>query len=224
MTTTALKPPAPPEVEVPSADQPTLFYRCLQALDRLCCLTFFRMRVEGLENLPREGGAVICANHQSYLDILVIGAAVPRHVTFVARDTLAEWAWLAFVMRRCGAILVRRGTSDRAAIRAMSESLKAGGLVAIYPEGTRSLDGRVANFKGGAVMAARIAGVRLVPAGIRGAYEAWPKGRSFPLPRRIGVRFGPSIDPSAEDARDQLEAAVRELMGDGTFGSVPPAR
>jgi 1-acyl-sn-glycerol-3-phosphate acyltransferase len=224
VTTTAQKPPAPPAVEVPSADQPTLFYRCLQALDRLCCLTFFRMRVEGLENLPREGGAVICANHQSYLDILVIGAAVPRHVTFVARDTLAEWAWLAFVMRRCGAILVRRGTSDRAAIRAMSESLKSGGIVAIYPEGTRSLDGRVASFKGGAVMAARMAGVRLVPAGIRGAYEAWPKGRSFPLPRRIGVRFGPSIDPSAEDARDQLEAAVRELMGDGTFGSVPPAR
>ena len=163
---------APPAVEVPRAGGPTLFYRFLYNLDRLCCRTFFRMRVEGLENVPKEGGAMICANHQSYLDILVIGAAVPRHVTFVARDTLADWAWLAFVMRRCGAILIRRGTSDRAAIRAMSESMKAGGIVAIYPEGTRTLTGNLANFKGGAVMAARIAGVKLVPAGIRGAYQA----------------------------------------------------
>lgn len=214
---------AQPAVEVPRAGRSTLFYRFLYHLDRLCCGLFFRLKVEGLENVPKEGGALICANHQSYLDILVIGAAVPRHVTFVARDTLADWAWLAFVMRRCGAILIRRGTSDRAAIRAMSESLKAGGIVAIYPEGTRTLDGNLANFKGGAVMAARLAGVKLVPAGIRGAYQAWPKGRAFPLPRRIGVRFGSPIDPNLEDARDRLEAAVREMMGDGTYGSVPPA-
>lgn len=222
MSTAARKPPAQAGVEVPRAGGPTLFYRFLYHLDRLCCRAIFRLRVEGLENLPRDGGALICANHQSYLDILVIGAAVPRHVTFVARDTLADWAWLAFVMRRCGAILIRRGTSDRAAIRAMSESLKAGKIVAIYPEGTRSRDGHLTTFKGGAVMAARIAGVRLVPAGIRGAYQAWPKGRLLPRPRRIGVRFGPSIDPTGEDARDRLEAAVREMMGEGTFGSVPP--
>ena len=214
---------AQPAVEVPRAGHATPFYRCLRFLDRLFCRLFFRMRVEGLENLPREGGALICANHQSYLDILVIGAAVPRHVTFVARDTLADWAWLAFVMRRCGAILIRRGTSDRAAIRAMSESLKAGGIVAIYPEGTRSLDGHTATFKGGAVMAARIAGVKLVPAGIRGAHQAWPKGRFFPLPRKIGVRFGPPIDPAGEDARDRLEASVRAMVGDGRYGAVPPA-
>ena len=68
-----------------------------------------------------------------------------------------------------------------------------------------------------------MAGVKMVPAGIRGAYQAWPKGRAFPLPRRIGVRFGEPIDPNLEDARDRLEAAVRAMMGDGTYGSVPPA-
>jgi 1-acyl-sn-glycerol-3-phosphate acyltransferase len=213
--------PTEPAVEVPVHRSATRFYRFLYFLDRLFCGVWFRMRVEGLEHVPMEGGALLCANHQSYLDILVVGASVPRHVTFVARDTLADWAWLAFVMRRCGAILIRRGTSDRAAIRAMSECLKAGSIVAIYPEGTRSLDGRLGTFKGGAVMAARIAGVKLVPVGIRGAHQAWPKGGLLPWPRRIGVRFGPAIDPETEDARGQLEDAVRAMIGDGSFGSVP---
>jgi len=224
VSTTAQDPAPRAAVAAAKPGPPPPFYRFLRLLDRLFCLTLFRLRVEGLENLPKEGGALVCANHQSYLDILVIGACVPRHVTFVARDSLADWAWLAFVMKRCGAILIRRGTSDRAAIRAMSETLKAGGIVAIYPEGTRSRTGQLATFKGGAVMAARLAGVRIVPAGIRGAFEAWPKGQLLPRPRRIAVRFGTPIDPQGEDARDRLEAAVRALSGDGTFASVPPLR
>jgi cytidylate kinase len=199
------------------------FYRLLRALDRAFCGLWFRLKVEGLDRIPKEGGILLAANHQSFLDILVVGASVPRHVTFVARDTLADTAWLAFVMRRCEAILVRRGTSDRAAIRAMSETLASGGLVAIYPEGTRSRDGDPGTFKGGAVMAARLAGVPILPVGIRGAYQAWPRGRRIPWPKKVGIRFGTPIDPTAEDARERLEAAIRAMIGDGSYGSVAPA-
>ena len=202
----------------------TPFYRMMYFLDRTFCRLGFRLEVEGLEHVPMRSGAILAANHQSYLDILVVGASVPRQVTFVARDTLAEWWWLAFVMKRCGAILIRRGTSDRAALRAMSEHVKEGGLVAIYPEGTRSRDGRTGTFKGGAVLAARAGGVPLVPVGIRGAYEAWPKGKLLPRPRRILVTFGPPIDPEVEDATLRLEQSVRELIGDGRFPLRTPAR
>jgi cytidylate kinase len=195
----------------------TLVYRLIRAIDRAFCRLWFRMKVEGMEHIPKEGGALLAANHQSYLDILVIGAAMRRHVTFVARDTLAEWWWLAFVLRQCGAILVRRGTSDRAALRAMAEHLSAGDIVAIYPEGTRSRDGKIGTFKGGAVMAARLGGVPLIPVGIRGAYQAWPRGRFFPRPRTVTICFGPALDPTAEDARERLEEAVRGLIGNGTL-------
>jgi len=208
--------------ETKRPEPPPPFYRFLRVLDRAACGLWFRLKIEGLDRIPARGGAMLAANHQSYIDILAVGASVPRHVTFVARDTLADTLWLAFVMRGCGAILVRRGTSDRAAIRAMSETLSSGGIVAIYPEGTRSRDGDPGTFKGGAVMAARLAGVPIIPVGIRGAYQAWPRGRFFPKPWKVAIRFGEPIDPTAEDARERLEGAIRRMIGDGSYGSVPP--
>jgi 1-acyl-sn-glycerol-3-phosphate acyltransferase len=213
---------ASPETAARAPARVTPFYRLVRFVDRVVCRLWFRMKVEGMEHVPRRGGALLAVNHQSYLDILVIGASMPRHVTFVARDTLTESRILAFIMHGCGAIFVRRGTSDRAALRAMAEHLAAGDLVAIYPEGTRSRDGRVGTFKGGAVMAARLGGVPIVPVGIRGAFQAWPRGRILPWPKKVGVRFGPPIDPTLDDARERLEEAVRGLIGDGSFDSIPP--
>jgi cytidylate kinase len=202
--------------------KPTWVYHVVRTLDRMFCRLWIRLRVEGLENIPRDHGAILAANHQSYLDILILGASVPRHVTFVARDTLAESRFLAFVMRGCGAILIKRGASDRAALRAMTDRLRRGDLVAIYPEGTRSRDGKLGTFKGGAVMAARLGGVPIVPIGLRGAYRAWPRGQLLPSPRKVAVRFGPPIDVSGEDGQERLVAAVQALIGDGSYGSLPP--
>ncbi|MBL8858277.1 MAG: 1-acyl-sn-glycerol-3-phosphate acyltransferase [Planctomycetes bacterium] len=181
-----------------------------------------RMRVEGLEHLPREGGLVLACNHQSFSDILLLGGFVPRHVAFVARDTLANWKWLGYTMRQCGAVLVKRGSSDRKALRAMAEHLELGDCVIIFPEGTRTRDGKLGELKGGALLAARMAQVPIVPVGIRGAYEAWPRGRYIPFPKKIALRFGAPIDSSREDAQEQLVASMRALIGDGTYKSLKP--
>lgn len=183
-----------------------------------------RMRVEGREHLPATGGAVLASNHQSHLDILALAAANHRHVSFVARDTLAKWKWLAFTMRGCGAILIQRNASDRKALRAMTQHLEKGDLVIIFPEGTRTQDGSLREFKGGALLAARMAKVPIVPVGIRGSVEAWPRSRAIPLPRKIGLRFGPAIDSSLPDAQERLVAAVQSMIGDGTYRSVPKTR
>ena len=210
------------EPKEPVLVEKTFVYRLCSFGARTYCRVWHRLRVEGLENLPMQGGAVLAANHQSFLDILMLGGYMPRHVAFVARDTLADWAWLGYTMRQCGAVLVKRGTSDRKALRAMAEHLEAGDLVVIFPEGTRTRDGALLEFKGGALLAARMAKVPIVPVGIRGAIEAWPRGRSIPFPKKIGMRFGAPIDSSLPDAQERLVASVQALIGDGTYRSIPP--
>lgn len=211
----------PAAAEEPILTHKTPVYRACSIGSLLLCKIYFRMRVEGLANIPKEGGAVLASNHQSFLDILIYGGCVPRHVAFVARDTLANWRWLAYVMRECGTVLVKRGSSDRRALRQMADHLERGDMVVIYPEGTRTRDGSLQEFKGGALLAARMAGVPIVPCGIRGAYDAWPRGRTLPRPKKIGVRFGPPIDSSLSDAQERMVESIRSMVGNGSYDSVP---
>jgi 1-acyl-sn-glycerol-3-phosphate acyltransferase len=174
--------------------------------------------VSGREHVPREGGVLLIANHESFLDIPLIGTSLlHRHVTFVARESLARSRFLAWFLAGCRAILVRRGASDRTALAAMVARLRAGGAVAIFPEGTRSPDGRVHAFLGGAVFAAQRARVPVVPVGISGTREVLPKGRRFPRRARLRITFGPALEldrlgPRGE-ADEVLRRQVAELAG-----------
>lgn len=182
-----------------------------------------RLRVEGREHVPSTGGVLIVGNHQSFLDIPAVAWAARRHVAFVARESLARSRFLAWLMRESGAVLVRRGVGDRSALRAMAAHLEAGDCVAVFPEGTRSRDGSLGEFRGGALFVARRAGVPILPVGIRGAVDALPRDARFPRPRRIGVRFGAPVAPDAPDALERARDAIAAMIGDGGFASVPPA-
>lgn len=180
----------------------------------------FPSRVRGREHLP-QGAAVIAANHLSFLDIpLVAKGAAPRHVSFVARDTLARTGWMAFVLRRTGAVLVRRGSADRAALREVVAHLEAGDYVGIFPEGTRSSDGRLGSFKKGALLAARVAGVPIVPCALQGSYRAWPRGR-WPRPARLAITFGPPVPSELPDALQRVQGAVAAMLGEPGPGATP---
>lgn len=204
----------------------TLVYRLGRLAVRIYLVLAHRMRVEEPEHLPAEGGVLVVANHQSVLDIPLIAASTRRHVAFVARDSLARSPLMAFVMRRSGAILIRRGTGDRAALRAMVAHLERGDCVAVFPEGTRTRDGSLGPFRSGALLAARQAGVPVVPAAIRGCIEALPRERRLPIPRRVAVRYAAPIDPGAVPAEgpDAIQVArerIAERIGDGRYASVP---
>jgi len=187
---------------------------------RLGCATvwtyltlFHRLQKAGLEHLPRSGGVLLVANHQSFLDIPILAAAAPRHVAFVARASLEQSRFLKWIMRESGVVLIKPGTPDRAALEAMIAHLERGDCVAVFPEGTRTRDGQLGEFRAGAAVAARRARVPIVPACIHGAYAAWPRSRALPRPGRVGVRFGA---PLAYDLPEVMEAAkdrIRTLLG-----------
>ncbi len=194
----------------------TLAYRTGRALMAAYLRVWHGLRIEGAEHLPRSGGFLILSNHQSFLDIPVLAAgARPRHVAFVARASLARSRFLDWLMRESGCVLIEPNTPDRAALEGMIAHLRQQDIVAVFPEGTRTNDGGLGIFRAGAVVAARRAGVPIVPAGIRGAFEAWPRSRSLPRRAPITVSFAAPIPPGTDDPIAEARAVIAGLIGDG---------
>ncbi len=169
---------------------------------RVLYRVFFRPRYVGRANLPRQGPLLVVSNHQSFLDIPLIAMAVPRHVCFVARASLARSRFMAWLMQRCGAVLIQPASSDRNALRAIAAHLDRGDCVTIFPEGTRSPDGELMPFKAGALLALRqmrsAHELRVVAAHIQGTGAVWPRARKWPRPGRIEVSFSPPLDAQAD--------------------------
>lgn len=197
----------------------TWAYAAARLSTRIAWALYFRARHEDLQHIPAEGPALLCCNHQSFLDIPLVSHLSRRHIAFVARASLADSKPLGWLMRRCGAVLIAPGKPDRAALREMLAHLEAGDLVAIFPEGTRTHDGSLGELRAGALLAARQARAPIVPVGIRGAFEAWPRQAALPRPRTIAARVGTPVDPLAEDALEQVRRQLQALIGDGRYSA-----
>ena len=182
----------------------------------------WRPHVEGLENIPRTGGAIFAGNHLSVADELFLGATVPRHIAFWAKSDyfvgtgLSGW-FTRTLMNGLGAIKVERG-GGRAALTAFDAAipaLKGGDLVAVYPEGTRSPDGRLYRGRTGAARLAVAAGVPIIPVGVQGTDKVQPIGQPYPLPfkGRITVKYGKPIPTvGRSEDRTALRALTDEVM------------
>ena len=182
----------------------------------------WRPDVEGLENIPKASGAIICGNHLSVADELILGMAAPRHVAFWAKSdyfngTGPKGLFQKAVLTGLGAIPVERsgGRASLSAFDAAIPVLKQGALVAIYPEGTRSPDGRLYKGRTGAVRLALAAGVPIVPVGMIGTEAVQPIGARVPRlgKGKISVKFGKPLDFTGRpDDRDSLRAMTDEMM------------
>jgi len=155
----------------------------------------FRGRAFNLRNVPTEGGVLLVCNHQSFFDPLIATLALPRECHYMARDSLFRNPIFRRVIEYLNAFPVKRGTGDVGAIKETLRRLKRGGLVTVFPEATRTLDGGVRPMQPGVVLIARKARVPLVPAMILGAFEAWPRHAKLPHTAPLIVAYGKPISP-----------------------------
>jgi 1-acyl-sn-glycerol-3-phosphate acyltransferase len=153
----------------------------------------YRPRAKGLENVPSEGPVILAVNHQSFVDSLFVPLLVKRRVVFLGKADYFTSARTAWFFRAAGVIPIRRegGSASEAAIQAGVRELRAGRVVGIYPEGTRSPDGRLYRGKTGVARMALLARCPVVPVAVFGGRELQPIGKKMPkLSGRIEVQYG----------------------------------
>lgn len=180
-----------------AADRMPLFYRVAVVVLEFLFRIVFRLRVIGRENVPPTGACVIAANHVSFLDPPLVGVAIRnRTVRFMARDSLFRFRPFSWFLRKVMVIPLARERGDVGALRQGIAVLKAGGVLGLFPEGTRSPTGELQPAKGGVGFLIAKAGAPVVPVYVDGSYRALPRRRKWIRPTRITVRIGPPISPA----------------------------
>jgi 1-acyl-sn-glycerol-3-phosphate acyltransferase len=175
---------------------------------RLC----FRYRAVGVGHVPTAGAVILAANHASLLDPPIVAAAVPRPLHFMAKAELFRVPVLGALVRRLNAHPVVREGGDTSALRVALRLLRAGHALLVFPEGTRTRDGRLRAGKAGVGMLAARAGVPVVPVYVSGSAQALPRGRRWPRPSRVTVAYGPPLTFVGAQGKARYQAISDEIM------------
>lgn len=186
-----------------------LWYYFVKWTTKLACYCYYRISVYGRENIPADGALLFLSNHQSYLDPILCQCTQDRTLHFVARDSLFRNKIFAAMIRNLKAMPIRRGEADMAAMRMLIGILKQGNAVCLFPEGTRTEDGKIGEVKPGLSLLSRRTGAKALPVVFDGVFESWPRDRKFPKTGRIGVMFG-----------EPFEADEIKRLGDEEFARV----
>ncbi len=188
-----------------------IWYRSVQALVRALwrpCLG--RYQVHGIHNIPENGPFLLIANHQSYLDPILVQALVRRPVHTMAKSTQFSEPITGTILKSLKAIPARRFEIDPQVVRIALRRLHAGDGVGIYIEGERTWDGTLQPPRLGTVRLVLKAGVPVVPCGVDGAYDVWPRWARLPRRGTVTVRFGQPLSFPRLDRRRDREAVLAE--------------
>ena len=168
-----------------------MFYRIMQLLIILVSKVYFRFTSDGRKQVPKTGGVLLVANHCSFLDPPLIGCHLQRAVHYMTKEDLFRIPVLGWFLRHVNTIPIRREGIDRKGLERVVEVLKRGEVLLVFPEGTRSHDGKIQNPRRGVGMiAAACENIAIVPVCIRGSFEAMSPVARFPKPHKIHVSFG----------------------------------
>ena len=192
-----------------------MLYAFLKPIAVFLMRAWFGLRVRGAEHVPESGPALIVSNHQSILDPPVIGGAARRQIYFLAKAELFKIPMFGWLIRALHARPVRREGSDPGALRTAAQLLGEGKALLVFPEGTRSLNGRLGEGKPGVGMLAVTSGAPVVPAYVSGTLEALPKGSAWPRRSQVSVSFGPALHFKPRNGagrKERYREAALEMM------------
>lgn len=195
-----------------------LMYRTLRMILPPILNALWRPWTEGMENVPADGPAILASNHLSFLDSIFMPAMMDRPVYFLGKSDYFS-GWQRHFFENVGVMPVHRqgGDAGEASLRKGQEIIEKGHLLGIYPEGTRSPDGRLYRGKTGPVRLSLRTGAPIIPVSMIGTFEVLPPGAKTPRLTRVGMRFGKPLDfqaryGPADDDRFILRSATDELM------------
>ncbi len=182
----------------------------------------FRLRIEGREHEPTRGPFIVAANHASALDPPLVGTSLHHRASYMGKQELFAVPILGPLLHSIGVFPVRRGEADHRAIRTSLDVLGSGGVLVMFPEGTRSLDGRLKKPEPGAALIALRTGATVLPVAVIGSYRILPKGTRWPRFQQITVRMGPPLTIPRSDGRldrktledwgEQIIRAIERLL------------
>lgn len=210
------------------------FFRFFWLMARIALTLVYRLRSVHPERAPERGGLLVVANHQSHLDPPVVGVALRRrHIVPIARLGLFKNRVFGWLIGMLNSIPINEKEGDAVAIRKAIKELGKGRCILIFPEGSRSPDGRMQEFKRGAWLLISRSKCAVLPAGVEGPYDAWPRSRTLPRMwrQRAAVAFGEVVDHDrlvamgADEGLAFLAARIEELRTEaGRVIGVTPRR
>lgn len=192
------------------------YWRFLRFLCRWVAVLYLRARCHGVGNVPSSGGVLLVCNHQSFLDPVLATMAPERESCYMARDSLFQGRLFRRLIESLNAFPVRRQSADVGAIKEAIRRLRSGMSLVVFPEGTRTPDGRIYPMLPGLAAIAKKAGVPIVPTLIDGAFQAWPRDRLLPRPGDVIVEYGRPIGPEqyANLSAEELTELIRDRLID----------
>jgi len=195
---------------------------------RLLYKFYFRWRVFHPERVPLTGPVILAANHESFLDPMLVGAGLQRDINYLARESLFRFPGLGALLRSWNSVPVDREGGGAAGLRAILDRLLAGGAIILFPEGTRSRDGKMQKARSGIGLTVIKSNGLVIPVRVFGTYAAFGRHMKFPLPRRVAVKYGeplrfetlraeakacskPRLKQIYQEVADEIMAAVARL-------------
>ncbi len=188
-------------------------YRICWLISRLLFYIYFRGRHYHPERVPLTGPVILAANHASVLDPPVLGSGFNRTVNYLARKTLFDHKLFGLLLGQLSVVPVDRDGGGGAGLKAILDRLIAGGIILLFPEGTRTPDGNLQAAKSGIGLTVIKSTALVVPVRVRGTFEAFGRHMKFPMPRRVTVSYGEPLDFKAlrEEAKVCSKQRLKEI-------------